>query len=107
MSGGSWGYFYNDLDDVADRLRFSDEPERRPLGDLLKLAVEALHDIEWVDSGDYGAGNEVPAIESVFSSMGVDLNLITLSIMVERAEREISRIRERIDMAKEIEEQKW
>ena len=31
----------------------------------LKLVSTAMHDIEWVDSGDYGPGDEVEALEKV------------------------------------------
>lgn len=32
---------------------------------LLELVSEAMHDIEWVDSSDYGPGDELPAIQKV------------------------------------------
>jgi hypothetical protein len=31
----------------------------------LRLVSQAMHDIEWVDSGDYGPGDEVDALEKV------------------------------------------
>jgi len=31
----------------------------------LRLVSTAMHDIEWVDSGDYGPGDEVEALERV------------------------------------------
>ena len=32
---------------------------------LLRAAAKAAHDVEWVDSGDYGPGDEVEAIRAV------------------------------------------
>ena len=31
---------------------------------LLRIVAKAAHDIEWVDSGDYGPGDEVAAIRA-------------------------------------------
>lgn len=39
-----------------------DTPERAAFHDLLILVANALHDIEWVDSGDKGPGEEDEAI---------------------------------------------
>ena len=47
---------------VRDIHFVTNTPERRAfLAHLLKVA-EALHDIEWVDSGDYSFGDEHAAI---------------------------------------------
>jgi hypothetical protein len=32
----------------------------------MTLISKAMHDIEWVDSSDYGPGDEIEAIEAVF-----------------------------------------
>lgn len=65
MSGGSWNYVYSQIQDVADRLQRRDQStDRRALGALLELAAKALHDIEWVDSCDYGEGDDLPAIRA-------------------------------------------
>ncbi len=68
MSGGSWDYLCHKVSDAADRLRRSEIPERRAFGEHLKLVSEALHDIEWVDSGDYSDGDEMEAIGRVISA---------------------------------------
>ena len=60
MSGGSMGYLYSRIEMDADFAQ--DTPERKAFAEHLKLVVKALHDIEWVDSCDYGPGDEVPAI---------------------------------------------
>lgn len=68
MSGGSYDYIYRNIEDVADRLSDKNHsPLRRAFAKHLKLVAEAMHDIEWVDSGDYGTGDDVKAIEAVFS----------------------------------------
>jgi len=72
MSGGSWDYISHKFDEVADRLdpaiRYSPEvaAARRKLGELVRLVAIAMHDIEWVDSCDWGPGDELPAIKAVF-----------------------------------------
>ena len=42
---------------------------RRVFGAHLKNVATALHDIEWVDSGDYGAGDELEAIKIVLDEL--------------------------------------
>lgn len=92
MSGGSYDYSYHRVSDMADAIearldgkgkysqdgdewsyRTSEdieadkvsEPFRRWFATHLRLVAEAMHDIEWVDSGDYGPGDEIKAIEAV------------------------------------------
>lgn len=60
MSGGSMNYLYSK---VLHNAEFPcDTPEREAFAKHLKLVAQALHDIEWVDSGDYGPGDENAAI---------------------------------------------
>lgn len=60
MSGGSMNYLYSKLLYQAD---FEcNTPERVEFAAHLELVAKALHDIEWVDSGDYGPGDETAAI---------------------------------------------
>lgn len=63
MSGGSWDYFYGNIENASDRLRRSECALRRAFGKHMKLVANAMHDIEWVDSYDYGPGDERKAIE--------------------------------------------
>ena len=68
MSGGSMNYLYAKLDDAE----FSQNtPERKAFATHLKLVVNALHDIEWVDSGDYGEGRENKAIRACLGAGAV------------------------------------
>lgn len=59
MSGGSMDYLYLKIQDASFR---EHTPERRAFAKHLQLVAEALHDIEWVDSCDYGQGDESAAI---------------------------------------------
>lgn len=87
MSGGSWGYAYDGLDEVAERLSGSDDAERRALGTLLSRVAKALHDIEWVDSGDYGKGDELAAIRAALGD-NADALILTEAIKSAKAERD-------------------
>ena len=63
MSGGSWGYFYHRVDEVADRLEARGQSvDRRALGAHLHKVATALRAIEWSDSGD---DDEVAAVEAI------------------------------------------
>lgn len=64
MSGGSWDYVYWQVEIAAENLANSKDPLRKELGARLAPFVQALHDIEWVDSRDYDVGQDVPAIEA-------------------------------------------
>jgi hypothetical protein len=60
MSGGSMNYLFSKLEYEATFIQ--DTPERRAFAKHLKLVAKALHDIEWVDSGDSSPGKETDAI---------------------------------------------
>lgn len=62
MSGGSLNYLYRRVEEDATFVE--DTPERRAFAKHLKLVAKALHDIEWVDSADYGPGDENEAIRA-------------------------------------------
>jgi hypothetical protein len=64
MSGGSWDYVSDKVDEAAGRLLKESCPYRRALGRRLKLMAEALHEIEWVDSSDTSHPAEVPSIRA-------------------------------------------
>lgn len=53
MSGGAYGYLYERVQDMAERLRHTDTNMRRAAFRVLLLRVaEAMRAIEWNDSGD-------------------------------------------------------
>ena len=60
MSGGSMDYLSYKIEDA----RFhEDTPERRAFRTHLQRVAEALHEIEWADSGDTTPGErDTPAI---------------------------------------------
>ena len=66
MTGGSLDYVCYRLDDAIDTI------ERRATTTLHKAFLshlrdisKALHDLEWVFSGDYGDGDEVESLKKV------------------------------------------
>ena len=80
MSGGTYDYacyrLYQLADDIEARTKeprtegFDPIPPdvvalRLRFVEHLRKVAEAAHHIEWVDSGDYGDGAEVEAIEAV------------------------------------------
>jgi hypothetical protein len=68
MSGGSLDYVYGRVDDAAQSIM---QQSKNPLyaafaKHLIKVA-KALHDLEWVLSGDCSEPSEVAAIRAVIS----------------------------------------
>jgi len=63
MSGGSYDYAYQRIDDLADAIRAT-TPLRKAFKKHLKNVATACHQIEWVDSGDCGEGDEDDAIKA-------------------------------------------
>lgn len=78
MSGGSMDFLYSKVESAS----FSEStPLRRAFRTHLALVAMALHDIEWVDCGDFGRGQEEAAIRACLSKGAV------LALLVEDAER--------------------
>ena len=69
MSGGSWGYFCYQADEVANLLCDEKSPLRRAFGKHMKLIAHAMHEIEWVDSADKGSPDDINAIKAVFEDL--------------------------------------
>jgi hypothetical protein len=75
MSGGSYDYACFTLQN-----NFIEEFEKYTKGDPLriaflahiKLVFQAMHDIEWVDSGDCSEGDEHEAIKACLAPKGLD-----------------------------------
>ncbi len=71
MSGGSWNYICYEIEEIASNIYHGQNlPDN--LSDLLYQKIKelsvAMHDIEWVDSGDYCSGEEEKAIKSFLGS---------------------------------------
>jgi hypothetical protein len=67
MSGGSMEYLCFKVDEAADRLTNEKNPARRAFGEHLKKVAHALHEIEWVDSGDKSSPDDINAIRDVLA----------------------------------------
>ena len=67
MSGGAYDYSYYYVLNIALSIKTKNKTRRKHFKKLLSLVGKALHDIEWVDSGDYEPGDEHKAIDSCFS----------------------------------------
>lgn len=66
MSGGSLDYVYMRLNEAAGEIRARSQKRRHlAFADHLDLVAEALHDIEWSFSGDYGPDDDKSAIKAV------------------------------------------
>lgn len=99
MSGGSWGYMYHGLEDVADALQASEYPHRRLLAPVFRNLAKIMHDVEWLDSGDYGQ-DDLPREEALIREILGDeayKNLMLQDIQVRQ-----DAIQADIDKLKEI-----
>lgn len=83
MSGGSMNYLYSKIE--CDGIFTQNTPERKALAKHLKKICRALHDIEWVDSGDYSEGDENEAIRKCLL-MGRNENSISELVFPEGEE---------------------
>ncbi len=99
MSGGSWDYFSGSLNDVSSRLineKSASEYELRvALGRWLRLVEEALHMIEWVDSGDCSPGDERAALLAVFGKNAPQVELRELSTQLKDLGRKIHQLEDK------------
>jgi len=97
MSGGSWDYVCYKIEEAAERLRESKDPLRRALGDHMNLIAKAMHDIEWVDSGDYGKDGDREAIQAIF---GQDWHKVEMVELIDEADLVLYRLRCTMEEAK-------
>lgn len=72
MSGGSYDYLFRRVDDMADELERSGDIIRQAFAAHLRLVAKAMHDVEWVDSCDYGPGDDHAAIRAVIEQEHID-----------------------------------
>lgn len=89
MSGGSMDYFYSQVESEARELSISRNPLRRAFGKHLMNVSKALHDIEWVDSGDYGDGDEEEIIKKVLGEHWKELTIEGALEQIEEIKREL------------------
>lgn len=91
MSGGSMNYLYSKLEYEANFL--SNTPERRAFTSHLQKVAKALHDIEWVDSSDYGPGDENEAIRACLG------DALILEAAIEQAHEAAKVLRDELERA--------
>jgi hypothetical protein len=91
MSGGSMNYIYSKLEYEANFRQ--DTPERRAFAKHVELVIKALHDIEWVDSGDYRLGDENAAIRACLG------DAVMLGAVLEMAKEAVATLQAEIDRA--------
>ena len=91
MSGGSWDYLCDKMDEAADRLRESGNPHRRAFGALMARCATAMHEIEWYDSCDTSGEAVQPAIEA---ALGANAGALVLDEARQRVEAMIEAARE-------------
>ena len=73
MSGGSLDYVYSRVEMAADEIRSNCPGSlHQAFADHLAKVSKALHDIEWVLSDDYGAGDDEKAIREVLGAAKLD-----------------------------------
>ena len=85
-------YLYSRLD--YDATFHTNTHERRAFKEHLVKVAKALHDIEWVDSGDYGPGDENAAIRACLSSEQL------LESVIEQAEEALTNLRAELERVK-------
>lgn len=77
MSGGSLDYVFSRVDNAADVvLARADNPLHHAFASHLKKVSLALHDLEWVWSGDFGKGQEEAAIRAIVSPTDILLDAV-------------------------------
>lgn len=75
MSGGSYDYVCFKISDIELRNCLTD-PRRAAFQKLLKLIGQAMYAIEWVDSCDWGPGDEHKDIDRCFAFLQADPEII-------------------------------
>ena len=76
MSGGFYNYAdYNLRSFIGEFAAEANTPLRKAFLVHLADVAEAIHAIEWVDSGDYGPGDEEEAIKKVLGPHWKELTL--------------------------------
>jgi hypothetical protein len=96
VSGGHYNYLFSNIEDMAVSLKPT-TPLRKAFKTHLFKVAKACHDIEWVDSGDCGPGDEDEAIRAC---LGKDVKALVLAEAIAEAERANKALSEAIKEAK-------
>lgn len=100
MSGGSWGYVYRHFEEAGNRLLLSADPLRVALGKKALQMADAMHAIEWVDSGDFGENDDVNKVREALcmgetgEDLVADAAIARIKAAIGDANRAIEAIRE-------------
>jgi hypothetical protein len=97
MSGGSYNYAYQTIEQLANELRVTN-PLRAAFKEHLKKVADAAQNIEWVDSGDYGPGDED---DSIKACLGNQVGPLALEAALEQAKTARLFLDDVIKLAKE------
>ena len=85
MSGGSLNYVYSQVEYAASEIAIRATClEHKAFAKHLLLVAKALHDVEWVLSGDFGLGDEKAAIQAV---LGENHAGITRQVAIDEVRR--------------------
>lgn len=76
MSGGAYDYVCFKISEITIRGTHENK-KRMAFQKLLTLVGEAMHDIEWVDSGDKKEGSEDAAIDKCLSFLKANPEVIS------------------------------
>ena len=89
MSGGSYDYAFGRIETLADEVEHRTKAHPTAMGPLrlafvahLRLVAAAMHAIEWVDSCDWGPGDEE---ESIRKALGPGATGAELDVTIDRA----------------------
>ena len=82
-------YLYSKIEYEANFL--ANTPERKAFARHLVKVAKALHDIEWVDSSDYGPGDENEAIRACLAPG------MALEAAIETAQEAMKALQDEID----------
>ena len=95
MSGGSLDYAYQKVNELAVLLKQKHfTPLQRAFGEHLTKVSQALHDIEFVLSGDYKDGADEKAIKEV---LGPESNNKALEILMHDVKQVIAEVEKLIE----------
>lgn len=91
MSGGSFDYLYHKIEDAGHQLlRDANNPVERVFAKHLLLVAKAMHDVEWVHSGDY---SQDQATEAICKALAVPAKTLILNELIEQANDLIDKLK--------------